>query len=71
METMDKQQRLERMKRRMKAWEASIICSELIKELADGMERAVPCNMVGALVEELVDTAGAARSMSILVQEIM
>ena len=59
------------MKRRMKAWEASRICSELIKELADRMERAASWNMVGALVEELVDTAGTAGSMNILVQEIM
>ena len=44
---MDKQERLDRMKKRMIAWESSRICKELVIEIADadGLERAVTCTM--------------------------
>ena len=68
---MDKKERLERVKGRMKAWEASKICNELVKELTDGMERAVTANMMGDIVLEMMETARAAGSMNILIKGIM
>ena len=70
-DTMDKQDGLDRVNRLMKAWQASKICNELVKEVADGVERAVACSMVGALVEEVIDTAGSVGSMNIMVQDIV
>ena len=69
--TMDKNKRLETVKGRMKAWEASKICNEWVKELTDGMERAVTANMMGDIVLEMMETARAAGSMNILIKGIM
>ena len=69
--TMDKNERLERVKGRMKAWEAIKICNELVKELTDGMERAVTANMMGDIVLEMIEKARAAGSMNILIKGIM
>ena len=68
---MDKQERLDRMKKRMIAWESSRICKELVIEIADGLERAVTCSMVGALLEDVIDTAGVVGSMNIMVKGII
>jgi hypothetical protein len=68
---MDKQERLDRMKRRKIAWETSRICKELVNEIADGLENAVTCSMVGALLGEMVDTAGSVGCMNVIVKEII
>ena len=70
-DVMDRQERLDRMKKRMIVWESSRIFKELVSEVADGVERAVTCSMVGALLEEVVDTARVVGSMNIMVQEII
>ena len=38
---MSKEERLSRMRSRMKAWEAGKICKEIVLELAEGVEKAV------------------------------
>ena len=64
---------MDRMKKRMIAWESSRICKELVIEIADadGLERAVTCSMVGALLEDVIDTSGVVGSMNIMVKGII
>ena len=68
-DTMSKSERLERVQRRMKAWEASKICREILQGVIDGMERAVTTRVMDDIVREVVECARAAGNMNILVKE--
>ena len=68
-DTMSKSERLERVQRRMKAWEASRICREILKGVIGGMERAVTTRVMDDIVREVVECARAAGNMNILVKE--
>ena len=45
-ETMEKEERVERMNRRKNAWIAKRICKDIISEVVDGMEEAVTVGMM-------------------------
>ena len=57
LDIMDKQERLDRVKRRAVTWETSRICRELVREMVDGVGKASAVSMVGSLVGEEVDKA--------------
>ena len=70
-DVMDRQERLDRVKRRAATWETSRICQELTLEMVEGVGRASSAIMMESLVAEMVERAGVAGHLNNIILEIV
>ena len=68
---MDRQERLDRVKRRAVTWETSRICRELALEMVEGVGTASATIMMESLVGEVVERAGMAGHLNNIILEIV
>ena len=68
---MDRQERLDRVKRRAATWETSRICQELILEMVEGIGTASTTIMMESLVGDMVERAGVAGHLNNIILEIV
>ena len=68
---MDRQERLDRVKRRAATWETNRICQELVLEMVEGIGTASTTFMMESLVGEIVERAGVAGHLNNIILEIV
>ena len=69
-ETMEKEDRLERVLRRKVTWQTNKLCKDILIEIVNSMDTAVTVGMMEKLLEEVVAKAEKEGSENIIVTEV-